>query len=201
MFNFEKIYNKLLIITPGSDVFSLQTLLLCFYVLALVLAIYRANKNNERLTDFITILTACIKYGITAVLVETFLDFIRLKNHTAHEAQMLYLYLFFINIFFVAILFYIHIKLSYVFGLLYQVVSRIFLFHGSLHLALWIKLYVFRLQAEFEILNYIYSFSVLYFSIALAIAMLHPRILNNSIIENILAPSSSPIQRSKVRNK
>lgn len=195
MFNFEKIYNKLLIITPGSDVFSLQTLLLCFYVLALILAIYRANKNNERLTDFITILTACIKYGMTAVLVETFLDFIRLQNHTAHEAQMVYLYLFFINIFFVAILFYIHIKLSYVFGLLYQVVSRIFLFHGFLHLALWIKLYVLRLQAEFEIFNYIYSFSVLYFSISLAIAMLKPKMLGNSIIENILAPSSRLIQR------
>ncbi|MBL4704685.1 MAG: hypothetical protein JKY54_09195 [Flavobacteriales bacterium] len=187
----EKIYNKLLMITPGSDVFSMQTLLLCFYVIALLLAIYRANKNRERLTDFLTIVTACVKYGLTAVLVETFLNFTRLKDHPQVNAQMLYLYLFFINVIFVIILFYLHIKLSYVFGRLYQTVRRIFLFHGFLHLAIWLKLYVLNIQIEYEFLNYAYSFLVLYFSITLAIAMIKPKILNNFIVENIIAPSSA----------
>lgn len=181
-------------ITPGSDVFSMQTLLLCFYVAALLLAIYRANKNREKLTDFLTILTACVKYGLTAVLVEIFLNFTRLKDHPQVNAQMLYLYLFFINIIFVIILFYIHIKLSYVFGCLYQAVRRIFLIHGFLHLAIWFKLYVLNLQTEYEALNYAYSFLVLYFSITLAIAMIKPKVLNNKLLGNAIAPSGETLR-------
>lgn len=186
------IYQKLLIITPGSDVFSLQTLLLSLYVIALVFSMNRAHKNNERVTDFLSTATATIKYGFTAVLVEQFLEYARHPENSTSafgSTQNVYLYLFFINIIFVFIHFLIHLKLSFVFDRLYVVVKNIFYWHGFLHLLLWLKLVVFNLQTELAILNYAYSGLVIYFNITLFIAMIKPRILDKKLIENLLAPN------------
>lgn len=190
------IYEKLLIITPGSEVFSLQTLLLSLYVIALVFSMNRAHKDRERVTDFLSTATATVKYGFTAVLVEQFLENAR-NSDSFGSIQNIYLYLFFINIAFVLIHLLLHIKLSFIFGRLYSVVKNIFILHGLLHLALWFKLVVFDLQTELAILNYSYSALVIYFNITLFIAMIKPSILQSRLIENILAPNFVATLRSQ----
>ncbi|KZN63313.1 hypothetical protein N478_03425 [Pseudoalteromonas luteoviolacea S4060-1] len=195
----QKIYQKVLVITPGSDVFSLQILLLSLYVIALVFSMSRAHKDQERITDFLSTITATVKYALTAVLVETFLEYARHPDNINNDfasIQNIYLYLFFINLLFVFFHYQIHLRFSFVYGRLYQVVKRIFLWHGFLHLIIWFKLVVFDIQNGLAIIDYAYSFLVVYLNITLFVAMIKPSLLKKFYIELILAPMyvrSNPI--------
>ncbi|MAD89032.1 MAG: hypothetical protein CMK64_04965 [Pseudoalteromonas sp.] len=187
----QSIYQTLLVITPGSDVFSLQILLLSLYVIALVFSMARAHKDQERITDFLSTITATIKYALTAILVEIFLEYARHPDNISNNfasIQNIYLYLFFINIAFVFIHYQIHLRFSFVYGRLYQVVKRVFLWHGFLHLMIWFKFVVFNIQEDLLFIEHFYSFFVVYLNITLFIAMIKPSLLKRFYLELILAP-------------
>jgi len=183
----QNLYNNLLVATEDHRVISLQAIIATMYVLALASSLYRALKNREHFSDFLSIASVVVKYALTSLLMEYVLIFIA-ENKSIGNTQHIYLVASLINVLSIYFLYYLHTKLSYKFGNLFFCVIKLTTLLSFAHLILWLKLVVLNIQAEHAYVHYIYSFIVLYVSIALAIVMLFPRLLKTKL-KVLVSPS------------
>ncbi|AXV65535.1 hypothetical protein D0907_09755 [Pseudoalteromonas lipolytica] len=188
MFEFlADLYNKALLVSENREVFSYQVLISLSYLLALVLSMLRALKDKELFSDFLTIAVVVTKYMITTLLMEYALTYIE-ENHAVDNVQNVYLSLSVTSFLSMYILVKLHEKLSYKFGLLFFCVLKLTIIIALSHFILWFKFVVLDIQAEHAYIHYIYSFVVLYISIALAVVMLFPSLLKTKL-KFLVSPS------------
>ncbi|MFK3873056.1 hypothetical protein [Pseudoalteromonas rhizosphaerae] len=170
------LYNNLLVATAEHKVFSLQVMISLCYLLALALSIYRANRNKELFSDFLSIAVVVTKYMLTTLLMEKVLMFVA-NSGRSDLAQNVYLALSSASVLSMFVLYYLHTRFSYKYGDLFFCVMKLSAVLAIAHFVIWVKFVVLNIQVEHEYLHYMYSFIVLYVSIVLAIAMLFPYIL------------------------
>lgn len=181
------LYNEFLVATAAHEVFSTQVIIALCYTIALIHSIYRAYKHKELFSDFLSIAVVVSKYLLTSLLMEKVLLFVS-ESGRGDIAQNVYFFLAAFNVMSMAILYMLHTKLSYKFGNLFFCVIKLTTLLSFAHLILWFKLVVLNIQAEHAYVHYIYSFIVLYVSIALAIVMLFPRLLKTKL-KVLVSPS------------
>lgn len=177
---FTGLYNKLMVASDHHDVFSIQVVISLTYLLALTLSIYRAVKNKELLSDFLSISVVVSKYMLTTLMMEHILIFIH-ENQNVGNVQNIYLAVAAFNILGLFILYRLHTRFSYKYGELFFTVVRLTLLLSFAHLILWVKFVVLDIQEGFAVLHYLYSFTVLYISCVLGVVMLFPKILNTKL--------------------
>lgn len=166
--------------SESRDAFSLQVVISLLYLCALVLSVFRAVKNRELFSDFLSIGVVVTKYLLTSLLMEKVLLYIH-ESHAVDNAQNVYLALSLFNCLSLWLLYLLHRKFSYKFGLLFFCVIKLTIIIAIAHLILWFKFVVLDIQADHAYIHYIYSFIVLYISIALAIVMLFPSLLKTNL--------------------
>tara|TARA_Y100000782_G_C10188208_1_gene268240 strand:+ start:1159 stop:1728 length:570 start_codon:yes stop_codon:yes gene_type:complete len=181
------LYNELLVATAAHKAFSVQVIIALCYTAALVNSFYRAYKHKECFSDFLSIAVVSSKYLVTSLLMEKVLLFIS-NGGSGEFAQNIYLALAAFNVLSVIVLYKLHTKFSYVLGELFFCIMKLTLLLASAHFILWFKLVVLFIQEEHAYIHYIYSFIVLYVSIALAIVMLFPRLLKTKL-KVLVSPS------------
>ena len=181
------LYNEFMFASESRDAFSLQVIISLMYLVALVLSVYRAVKNKELFSDFLSIAVVVTKYLITSLLMEKVLLYIH-ESHAVNNAQNVYLALCLFNLLSIWLLYILHVKLSYKFGLLFFCVLKLTIIIALSHFILWFKFVVLDIQAEHAYIHYIYSFVVLYISIALAVVMLFPNLLKTKL-KFLVSPS------------
>lgn len=174
------IYSEFMVASESRDAFSYQVIISIAYLLALILSMYRAHKNKELFSDFLSISVVVTKYMLTTLLMEHVLMYIQ-SNHTVGNAQNVYLALSFISLLSMFALYKLHTRFSYQYGALFFCVMKLSALLALAHFVLWFKFVVLDLQHEHAWVHYVYSSTVLYISIALAIAMLFPSILRTRI--------------------
>lgn len=177
---FTGLYNKLMVASDHHDVFSIQVVISLTCLLALTLSIYRAVKNKELLSDFLSISVVVSKYMLTTLMMEHILIFIH-ENQNVGNAQNVYLALCAFSLLSLFILYRLHTRFSYKYGELFFTVVRLTLVLSVAHLILWVKFVVLDIQEGFAVLHYLYSFTVLYISGVLGVVMLFPKILNTKL--------------------
>ncbi|MGX1111599.1 hypothetical protein ACSSVW_000978 [Pseudoalteromonas sp. MBR-15] len=181
------LYNELLVATAVHEVFSIQVIIALCYTVALINSFYRAYKHKEHFSDFLSIAVVSSKYLITSLLMEKVLLFIS-DGGSGEFAQNIYLALAAINVLSMIVLYKLHTTFSYVFGELFFCIMKLTLLLALAHIILWFKLVVLFIQAEHAYIHYIYSFVVLYISIALAVVMLFPSLLKTKL-KFLVSPS------------
>lgn len=182
-----ELYNKALLASENKEVFSYQVIISLSYLLALILSMLRALKDNELFSDFLTIAVVVTKYMVTTLLMEYALTYIQ-DNHAVDNVQNVYLGLSATSLFSMYVLSKLHEKFSYKFGLLFFCVIKLTVVLSLAHFILWFKFVVLDIQAEHAYIHYIYSFIVLYISFTLAIVMLFPGLLKTKL-KLLLSPS------------
>ncbi|MEQ5874761.1 hypothetical protein J3455_09345 [Pseudoalteromonas sp. NFXS39] len=182
-----ELYNKALLVSENREVFSYQVLISLSYLLALILSMVRAVKDKELFSDFLTIAVVVTKYMLTTLLMEYALTYIQ-ENHAVDNVQNVYLALSATSLFSMYVLAKLHKKFSYKFGLLFFCVFKLTIVIAIAHFVLWFKFVVLDIQAEHAYIHYMYSFIVLYISIALAVVMLFPGLLKTRL-KLLLSPS------------
>ncbi|WP_199525286.1 hypothetical protein [Pseudoalteromonas sp. bablab_jr011] len=183
----QNLYKELMVATESHQVISLQAIIAVMYVLAFALSLYRALKNSEHFSDFLSIATVVVKYALTSLLMEYVLIFIA-ENQNIGNTQNIYLVASLINLLSIYFLYYLHTKLSFNFGQLFLCVVKLTIVLSMSHFILWFKFVVLDIQAEHAYIHYIYSFVVLYISIALAVVMLFPSLLKTKL-KFLVSPS------------
>ena len=181
------LYNEFLVATSAHKVFSTQVIIALCYTVALVHSFYRAFKHRELLSDFLSIAVVSSKYLVTSLLMEKVLLYISEGGNGAF-AQNIYLALAGFNVLSMVILYKLHTKFSYTFGDLFFCIIKLTILLALAHFILWFKLVVLFVQAEHAYIHYMYSFIVLYISIALAVVMLFPGLLKTRL-KLLLSPS------------
>lgn len=174
------LYNEFMFASETRNAFSLQVVISLSYLLALCLSIFRAFKNKELLSDFLSIAVVVSKYMLTTLMMEHILIFIQ-ENHQVGNAQNVYLALCAFSLLSLFILYRLHTRFSYKYGELFFTVVRLTLVLSVAHLILWVKFVVLDIQEGFAVLHYLYSFTVLYISFVLGVVMLFPKILNTKL--------------------
>ncbi|MFY8285408.1 hypothetical protein AAEU31_18060 [Pseudoalteromonas sp. SSMSWG5] len=182
-----ELYNKALLASENKEVFSYQVIISLSYLLALILSMLRALKDNELFSDFLTIAVVVTKYMVTTLLMEYALTYIQ-DNHAVDNVQNVYLGLSATSLFSMYVLSKLHEKFSYKFGLLFFCVIKLTVVLSLAHFILWFKFVVLDIQSEHAYIHYIYSFIVLYISFTLAIVMLFPGLLKTKL-KLLLSPS------------
>jgi hypothetical protein len=110
------------------------------------------------------------------------------NSHAVENAQNVYLALCLFNLLSLWLLYLLHKKFSYKFGLLFFCVIKLTVVISIAHFILWFKFVVLDIQAEHAYIHYMYSFIVLYISIVLAVVMLFPGLLKTKL-KLLLSPS------------
>lgn len=174
------LYNEFMVASETREAFSYQVMISLAYLLALALSIYRAHKNKELFSDFLSIAVVVTKYMLTTLLMEHVLMFIH-NNDDVGNAQNIYLALSLLSVLSIYVLYKLHTRFSYQYGDLFFCVVKMSAALVLAHFFLWFKLVVLDIQHEFAWVHYVYSLIVLYISIALAIAMLFPDILRTRV--------------------
>lgn len=174
------LYNELLVVTAVHKVFSVQVIIAISYAVALVLSFCRALRNRELFSDFLSIAVIVFKYQLTSLLMEKVLLYVQ-ETGESGIAQNVYLSVAGINVLSLYILYKLHQHFSYKYGELFLSVFKLTIIVTAAHLIVWIKFVVLNIQEEHAYIHYIYSFIVLYVSIALAIVMLFPRLLKTKL--------------------
>ncbi|WP_405598948.1 MULTISPECIES: hypothetical protein [unclassified Pseudoalteromonas] len=172
----QELYEKWLVIKPYTSVFSSQAIIATAFLIALINSLRKALKQNELFSNFITIAFVCANYLLTALMMEYVLDYVQ-RHESAASAQNVYLGFVIANVLTLFLMYKAHVSLSYVFTPLYVAVNKLFIILSIIHFALWAKLVGLNLQQEYAQFHYLYSFMVLYISIALAVIMIFPYIL------------------------
>jgi len=182
-----ELYNEFMFASETRDAFSLQVVISLLYLFALVLSVFRAIKNRELFSDFLSIGVVVTKYLLTSLLMEKVLLYIH-NSHAVENAQNVYLALCLFNLLSLWLLYLLHKKFSYKFGLLFFCVIKLTVVLSIAHFILWFKFVVLDIQAEHAYIHYMYSFIVLYISIVLAVVMLFPDLLKTKL-KLLLSPS------------
>ena len=182
-----ELYNEFMFASESRDAFSLQVVISLLYLFALVLSVFRAIKNRELFSDFLSIGVVVTKYILTSLLMEKVLLYIH-NSHAVENAQNVYLALCLFNLLSLWLLYLLHKKFSYKFGLLFFCVIKLTVVISIAHFILWFKFVVLDIQAEHAYIHYMYSFIVLYISIVLAVVMLFPGLLKTKL-KLLLSPS------------
>ncbi|MDI4667848.1 hypothetical protein MKZ42_06540 [Pseudoalteromonas shioyasakiensis] len=182
-----ELYNEFMFASETRDAFSLQVVISLLYLFALVLSVFRAIKNRELFSDFLSIGVVVTKYLLTSLLMEKVLLYIH-NSHAVENAQNVYLALCLFNLLSLWLLYLLHKKFSYKFGLLFFCVIKLTVVLSIAHFILWFKFVVLDIQAEHAYIHYMYSFIVLYISIVLAVVMLFPGLLKTKL-KLLLSPS------------
>ena len=182
-----ELYNEFMFASETRDAFSLQVVISLLYLFALVLSVFRAIKNRELFSDFLSIGVVVTKYLLTSLLMEKVLLYIH-NSHAVENAQNVYLALCLFNLLSLWLLYLLHKKFSYKFGLLFFCVIKLTIGLSIAHFILWFKFVVLDIQAEHAYIHYMYSFIVLYISIVLAVVMLFPGLLKTKL-KLLLSPS------------
>lgn len=182
-----ELYNEFMFASETRDAFSLQVVISLLYLFALVLSVFRAIKNRELFSDFLSIGVVVTKYLLTSLLMEKVLLYIH-NSHAVENAQNVYLALCLFNLLSLWLLYLLHKKFSYKFGLLFFCVIKLTVVISIAHFILWFKFVVLDIQAEHAYIHYMYSFIVLYISIVLAVVMLFPGLLKTKL-KLLLSPS------------
>ncbi|MEM6510671.1 MAG: hypothetical protein AAF644_14490 [Pseudomonadota bacterium] len=182
-----ELYNEFMFASETRDAFSLQVVISLLYLCALVLSVFRAIKNRELFSDFLSIGVVVTKYLLTSLLMEKVLLYIH-NSHAVENAQNVYLALCLFNLLSLWFLYLLHQKFSYKFGLLFFCVIKLTVVISIAHFILWFKFVVLDIQAEHAYIHYMYSFIVLYISIVLAVVMLFPGLLKTKL-KLLLSPS------------
>lgn len=182
-----ELYNEFMFASETRDAFSLQVVISLLYLFALVLSVFRAIKNRELFSDFLSIGVVVTKYILTSLLMEKVLLYIH-NSHAVENAQNVYLALCLFNLLSLWLLYLLHKKFSYKFGLLFFCVIKLTVVLSIAHFILWFKFVVLDIQAEHAYIHYMYSFIVLYISIVLAVVMLFPGLLKTQL-KLLLSPS------------
>ena len=182
-----ELYNEFMFASETRDAFSLQVVISLLYLFALVLSVFRAIKNRELFSDFLSIGVVVTKYLLTSLLMEKVLLYIH-NSHAVENAQNVYLALCLFNLLSLWLLYLLHKKFSYKFGLLFFCVIKLTVVLSIAHFILWFKFVVLDIQAEHAYIHYMYSFIVLYISIDLAVVMLFPGLLKTKL-KLLLSPS------------
>ncbi|WP_348708784.1 hypothetical protein [uncultured Pseudoalteromonas sp.] len=182
-----ELYNEFMFASETRDAFSLQVVISLLYLCALVLSVFRAIKNRELFSDFLSIGVVVTKYLLTSLLMEKVLLYIH-NSHAVENAQNVYLALSLFNLLSLWFLYLLHKNFSYKFGLLFFCVFKLTIVIAIAHFVLWFKFVVLDIQAEHAYIHYMYSFIVLYISIALAVVMLFPSLLKTRL-KLLLSPS------------
>ncbi|TGV20347.1 hypothetical protein E5N72_09840 [Pseudoalteromonas sp. MEBiC 03607] len=183
----QNLYKELMVATENHQVISMQVIIAVMYVLAFAISLFRAIGNRERFSDFLSIATVVTKYALTSLLMEYVLIFIA-ENQSIGNTQNIYLVACLINLLSIYILYLLHTKFSFNFGLLFFCVIKLTVVLSLAHFILWFKFVVLDIQAEHAYIHYIYSFIVLYISFTLAIVMLFPGLLKTKL-KLLLSPS------------
>ena len=182
-----ELYNEFMFASETRDAFSLQVVISLLYLFALVLSVFRAIKNRELFSDFLSIGVVVTKYLLTSLLMEKVLLYIH-NSHAVENAQNVYLALCLFNLLSLWLLYLLHKKFSYKFGLLFFCVIKLTVVLSIAHFILWFKFVVLDIQTEHAYIHYMYSFIVLYISIVLAVVMLFPGLLKTKL-KLFLSPS------------
>ena len=182
-----ELYNEFMFASESRDAFSLQVVISLLYLFALVLSVFRAIKNRELFSDFLSIGVVVTKYILTSLLMEKVLLYIH-NSHAVENAQNVYLALCLFNLLSLWLLYLLHKKFSYKFGLLFFCVIKLTVVLSIAHFILWFKFVVLDIQTEHAYIHYMYSFIVLYISIVLAVVMLFPGLLKTKL-KLLLSPS------------
>ncbi len=171
-----ELYSELLVARSTHQVFSWQSVVAFSYFSALLLSIYRTHFNKERFSDFLSISVVVVKYLLTSLLMERVLVYID-ETGNWESAQNVYLALFALNALSMLILYFLHTRLSYKFGVLFFTVMKLTAIIALGHIVIWLKFVVLDIQEPYPFFHYVYSFMNLSLNIMLAIAMLFPNIL------------------------
>ena len=174
------LYNDFMFASESRDAFSLQVLISIAYLLALALSIYRAHKNRELFSDFLSIAVVVTKYMLTTLLMEHVLMYIQ-SSHAVGNAQNVYLALCSFSLLSMYVLYKLHTRFSYQYGNLFFCVMKLSTLLAVAHFVIWFKFVVLDIQSAHAWVHYLYSSTVLYISIALAIAMLFPDVLRTRL--------------------
>ncbi|MCF2915052.1 hypothetical protein L1266_02385 [Pseudoalteromonas sp. Cn5-37] len=183
----QNLYRELMVATENHQVISMQAIIAAMYVLAFATSLFRAIGNKELFSDFLSIATVVVKYAVTSLLMEYVLIFIA-ENQSIGNTQNIYFVACLINLISIYILYLLHTKFSYKFGLLFFCVIKLTVVLSIAHFILWFKFVVLDIQAEHAYIHYMYSFIVLYISIVLAVVMLFPGLLKTKL-KLLLSPS------------
>ncbi|MGJ8482992.1 hypothetical protein ACSFVZ_03085 [Pseudoalteromonas sp. SYSU M81236] len=181
------LYNEMLVATSVHTVFSVQVIIAICYAIALVLSLYRALRNRELFSDFLSIAVVVFKYQITSLLMEKVLIYVQNTGESG-IAQNVYLSIAGINLLSLYILYKLHQRFSYKYGELFFSVFKLTIVVTIAHLIVWFKFVILNVQEEHAYIHYIYSFIVLYISFTLAIVMLFPGLLKTKL-KLLLSPS------------
>ncbi|RJF37055.1 hypothetical protein [Pseudoalteromonas gelatinilytica] len=182
-----ELYNELLVATAVHKVFSVQVIIAISYAVALVLSFYRALRNRELFSDFLSIAVVVFKYQLTSLLMEKVLIYVQ-ETGESGIAQNVYLSVAGINLLSLYILYKLHQRFSYKYGELFLSVFKLTIVVTIAHLIVWVKFVVLNIQEEHAYIHYMYSFIVLYISIVLAVVMLFPGLLKTKL-KLLLSPS------------
>lgn len=174
------IYENLLLLKPKKEMFSIQTVYAAMFVLAFILSIYKASKNRELFTNFITIACICFNYLLSAWLVQLIYNYAE-NNENIALTQHTYLAVIVLNFATWYLAYRMHLKQAFVFGELYIAVRRLLLILSLCHFLIWIKLVALKIQVEYAELNYAYTVMVNYISLSLGFIMMFPSILKTKV--------------------
>lgn len=177
---FADLYNKIMVASGDHAVFSIQVIISLAYLLALFLSVFRAFKDKELLSDFLSIAVVVSKYMLTTLMMEHILLYIQ-QNNRVDNAQNVYLGLSSFSALSLFVLYRLHVRFSYKYGALFFAVVRLTLLLCLAHFILWFKFVVLNIQEGFALVHYLYSFTVLYISIVLGVVMLFPNLLRTRL--------------------
>ena len=176
---FTEIYNKLLVTQDTSDFLSPQTLIANFYIIALLISMYKAKKRREQLTNFIAITSVCVQYMLCAGLMQISINY-ALSGGNIGIAQFAYIGLVIIAILSFYIAYKAHLRYAFGFGQLFIVSNKLIALMCLGHIVIWVKLAVFKIY-DVLWLDVFYSTYVLALSFVLAVIMLAPKFLNSRL--------------------
>lgn len=174
------LYQKLLLLKPNQDGFSLQSLYAVMFIMAFILSMHKASKQRELFTNFIVIACICFNFLISAWMVQLAVDYASKSNNVAN-AQHIYLGFIILNGLTWSLMHSLHLRFAFIFGELYSSVNRILMLMSIVHFFLWLKLVPMNLQMEYVEIHYAYSFIISYLSLALGFIMMFPNTLKTKV--------------------
>lgn len=173
------LYESTFLASLNAEAFTLGALLSVIFTFAILYSSYLMIFKKESASHFITISFIGIYFLICSFIT----DYAVKLSQIIHIGDLRFIYLVFA-------------VLNFLVGKLLYILHNLFcgfksdLLHSSIdvlnlmaifHLFIWLKVFVFDLGVEAPLLNVLYSFSIMYLSVALAITLLFPSILNTRL--------------------
>lgn len=170
------LYESTFLASLNSDAFTIGAFLSVTFTLAMFHSSYLIIFKKESASHFITTSSIAIYFLISSFIMDNAIKVVQMVG--GDDQRYIYLIFAVLNIAVGKLLHLIHNRFCGFKSILLHSSTGILNLMAGLHLFIWFKLVIFDLTTEVPLLNMFYSFSIIYLSAALGIALMFPKVLN-----------------------